>query len=160
MSQPTPDPDWSRFAADLERGIIALSDGQALTLTVRSSARRAVTRKKSFYGLIPAKVSDIDPFIRLTRSEDHLRGACIGSPRTGGLFPYTDEEHDRLTELGWRATTRDETAHFVRWWPDDVTEEPYLPARLVHSAVGCAVATLQDCIRATDPAHVIMSTTE
>jgi hypothetical protein len=133
--------DWSRRLGEAVRG---LADGQSLTITAPSSAQRPVRlRKARLRGFLPAKHQMVAPWVRLTRSEDHLRGFCIGSDPDGGGFPLSPEERTALTDLGWHEPPPLEGPDCICWWPDDVPTGPYLPEDEARRAVTTVTETFR-----------------
>ena len=79
---------WATWEADLARGVMTLADGEALTITsTRAHSRPVLVRKGFLRGFVPAKHEEVEPWVRLVRLEDHVRGTCVGSERFRGAFP-------------------------------------------------------------------------
>ncbi|MFQ6172792.1 TY-Chap domain-containing protein [Oryzobacter sp. R7] len=128
--------DWADWRERLLAALAGLTDGGSLTLTAPDAAvRPARLRRPRLRGLVPGRYEDVAPWVRLRRSEHHLRGFCIGSDVVGGTFPLSRQEHDALLGLGWRAPAPLEGHDYTHWWPDDVPLAPFLPEDEARRAV-------------------------
>ncbi len=152
MSDPTGSgtPSWAAWQELLVTAVRGLGDGEAVTVEAPQGAARMArsgTRRMAF---LPAKRRLTRPWVRLTRSEDLLRGQCIGSEALGGPFPWTVAEHGALLDLGWHASLAD-GPDYVRFWPDDVPQGPYLPAADAERAAAAVAATLREVLSPPRP---------
>lgn len=118
-------PSWTRALAETIRG---LDDGAAVVVTAPASASRPVRlRKARLGGFIPARHRFVAPWVRLARSEEHLKGSCVGAEGARGRFPFSPEERAALADLGWHDPPPLEGDDSTHWWPDDVPTGPFLP---------------------------------
>ena len=119
---------WAGWEADLARAVTTLADGEALTITSGPDhARPVLLRKGLLRGFVPAKHEHVEPWVRLARLEDHVRGNCVGSEGIGGSFPFSPEEDEALVEIGWHRPGAGDGTDYLRFWPDDVAQGPFLP---------------------------------
>ncbi len=134
--QPT---TWDEFESMLVEAVQALDDGGSVVVEGPDwSARPA--REERRVPLLPPKRVLTRPWVRLTRMEDLLRGLCVGPEAFGSGFPWTPEEHAALLDLGWHPSVAD-GRHYVRFWPDDIPQGPFLPADdAARAAAAVAVA--------------------
>ncbi|MGB7819434.1 MAG: hypothetical protein WBL35_12000, partial [Ornithinibacter sp.] len=95
---------------------------------------------------IPAAHESVAAWVRLVRSEDHLKGFCVGAEALGGSFPLSPEEDAALMALGWRRPDRREGADYVRFWPDDVAQGPFLPREEAERAARMVLASFTDVL--------------
>ncbi len=102
------------------------------------------------FPFMPAKRAMTRPWVRLTRAEDLLRGQCIGAEVFGGAFPWTAEEHAALVDLGWHASLAD-GPDYVRFWPDDVPQGPFLPRADAERAAAAVATTLREVVSPPRP---------
>jgi len=122
------DDPWTRWAATLVEAVLGLADGEAVTLTaVDAAARPVLLRPARLGGFVPARHSLVAPWVRLARVEDHLRGHCVGAESFGGPFPLSPQEDAALLTLGWHHPGQGDGDDYVRFWPDDVPQGPFLP---------------------------------
>jgi T3SS (YopN, CesT) and YbjN peptide-binding chaperone 3 len=147
-AEPPPDagawPGWIERLVDMVAG---LADGGSLTVTAAPEGARPVRlRKARLGGFIPAKHESVRPWVRLARAEDHLRGFCVGAEALGGSFPLSPEEHEALLRLGWHAPTAGEGRDYIRFWPDDVPQGPYLPRADAERAASMVAATFREVL--------------
>src|SRR5215207_7960454 len=92
---------WDTWEADLARVVTTLADGEALTIaSTRAHSRPVLVRKGFLRGFVPAKHEEVEPWVRLARLEDHVRGTCVGSEALGGHFPFSPEEDEALVDIG------------------------------------------------------------
>ena len=151
-----PTGEWAEWRDRLLAAVAGLADGDALTLTAPDSAvRPARLRKPRLGGFIPGKYEDVAPWVRLERTEHHLRGFCVGSQEVGGGFPLSPEEHAALESLGWHAPAPLEGRDYTHWWPDDVPTAPFLPDDEARRAVLMVAETFRTVLAAPsedDPA--------
>lgn len=141
---------WAVWVADLVRAVRSLPDDGSLTVTAPETAARPVRlRKARLGGFIPARHRITAPWVRLTRAEEHLRGACVGSEAVGGHFPLSPEERAALADLGWREPPQLEGEDYLRWWPDDVPTGPFLPEDDARRAALAVAATFRTVLAPT-----------
>ena len=74
--------------------------------------------------------------MRLVRAEDFLRGHCVGAELIGAHFPMSPDEDAALVALGWHHPTPADGEDYVRFWPDDVPQGPFLPRDEAERAAG------------------------
>ena len=156
---PTSQPDacaWARWEAHLVDAVTALADGESLTLSGADSAARPVRRRAArLGGLIPARHEVVAPWVRLDRVDDLLRGRCVGAGVAhGGGFPLSPDEEDALTALGWHRPGPLEGEGFIRFWPDDVPQGPFLPQEDADRAAAMVAATFREVLLGPDAAEL------
>ncbi len=146
-------PEWVARLRDEVRG---LADGESLVVRAPASGARPVRlRRARLGGFIPARHESVAGWVRLVRSEDHLKGFCVGAEALGGSFPLSPEEDAALLALGWRRPDRREGTDYVRFWPDDVPQGRFLPQEEVERAVRMVQATFADVLApGSDPPTV------
>ena len=138
---------WPDAARGLLERLRALADGESVTLTASEEhARPTLVRKGRFGGFIPARHEVVAPWVRLERVEDHLRGQCVGAEALGGTFPLSPDEDAALLALGWRHPGPGDGDHYVRFWPDDVAQGPFLPLDDAERAVAMVTATFVEVL--------------
>jgi hypothetical protein len=138
---------WPDAGRGLLERVLALADGESVTLTASEEHTRPVlVRKGRLGGFIPARHEVVTPWVRLERVEDHLRGQCVGAVSGGGAFPFSPEEDAALVALGWRHPGPGDGEHYVRFWPDDVAQAPYLPRADAERAVAMVAATFVEVL--------------
>jgi hypothetical protein len=141
---------WPDAGHGLLERVLALADGESVTLTASEEhARPSLVRKGRLGGFIPARHEVVAPWVRLERVEDHLRGQCVGPEALGGTFPLSPDEDAVLLALGWRHPGPGDGEHYVRFWPDDVAQGPFLPRDDAERAVEMVTATFQDVLAPT-----------
>lgn len=138
---------WSQWVAHLVELLLALDDGASLAVVAGpDSARPVRLRKARLGGFIPAKHEAVSPWVRLVRAEDHLRGFCVGAEALGGSFPLSPEEDAALGALGWHPPTVGDRRDYIRFWPDDVPQGPYLPRADAERAATMVAATFREVL--------------
>jgi hypothetical protein len=138
---------WPDAGRGLLERVRALADGESVTLTASEEhARPTLVRKGWLGGFIPARHEMVAPWVRLERVEDHLRGQCVGAETLGGSFPLSQEEDAALVALGWRHPGSGDGEHYIRFWPDDVAQGPFLPHDDAERAVAMIVATFEQVL--------------
>ncbi|MEO6790607.1 MAG: hypothetical protein ABI249_05670 [Ornithinibacter sp.] len=138
---------WAPFVAELTALVLALADGSRVTVRASSQAARPVRlRKARLGGFIPAKHESVAPWVSLVRTEDHLRGVCVGPEALGGSFPLSPEEDAALRALGWHHPTRGEGRDYIRFWPDDVPQGPFLPGEDADRAATMVASTFREVL--------------
>jgi hypothetical protein len=139
---PGSDAAWVGWRARLGDALLMLGEGGVLVLTASGlEPRRTVVRRARLRGLVPGRTEPMHAYLRLVRQEAMLRGECVAATEDGGRYPLTEEERARAADLGWHAPTTVGEVHYVRWWPDDVPTDPYLPGPLLADAVTCVERT-------------------
>ena len=154
MTEPSPSstgqPDavaWQRWSASLAERVTALGDRQSLTITgPQGSARPVRLRKARLGGFIPAKHEVVAPEVRLVRVEEFLRGYCSGAELIGGHFPLSPDEDAALLALGWHHPTPTDGEDYLRFWPDDVPQGPFLPREEAERAAAMVAATFREVL--------------
>ncbi len=135
------------WVAHLRDQVRELADGESLTVRAPASGVRPVRlRRARLGGLIPARHESVAAWVRLVRSEDHLKGFCVGAEALGGSFPLSPEEDAALMALGWRRPDRREGTDYVRFWPDDVAQGPFLPREEAERAARMVLASFTDVL--------------
>lgn len=144
--------DWASWSRDLSVRIRSLAHGGAVTVTVPERTRPHQVRKARAFGLVPARYEDVEPWVRVRRDEDHAVVELVGSEGFGGAYFFTAPEEEALDELGWRrpGPVSLEERVWNRWFPDDVTETPYLAGADALAAADLVTRTLRDVIVAAD----------
>lgn len=138
---------WAAWESRLVGLVLALADGEALTATAAEEGSRPVRRRRApLRRLLPARHDVVAPWVRLERVEDHVRGHCVGSESFGGPFPWSPEEEDALVALGWRRQATGGGSDYVRYWPDDVPQAPFLPVPEAVSVAATVGATFRDVL--------------
>ena len=138
---------WATWEADLVEAVTTLADGEALTVTGAAELERPVLLRRGFLrGFVPAKHDVLSPWVRLTRVEDHLRGTCVGDERFGGPFPFSPEEDEALVDLGWRRPGDGDGTDYLRYWPDDVPQAPFLPRQEAERAAAVVARTFREVL--------------
>ena len=147
--------EWERWRGDLAARVLALADGERVHVDVTGVPERsAVTRPRRMFGLVAPRTRSERPWVELVRVEQHLRGQLVGATAVGGPYPMTEDERDRVADLGWHAPLSQGTTHYERWWPDDVAEEAYLPPALADRAAEAVVLAVREVLGAQGPADV------
>jgi hypothetical protein len=120
---------WEPWVDELADALGDLDDGAALLVTAPEAAARPVAlRRPRLRGFLPGRYRRVAPWVRLQRTDQHLRGWCVGSEAVAGAFPLAPDDHAALLALGWHPPPPREGTDYTRWWPDDVPTGPYLPA--------------------------------
>jgi hypothetical protein len=147
-TQPPPS-TWAEWEAALGAALRRLPDGDSVVVAAGEAAAR-MARPRSGGGLrrllVPVRKRPLVPSVRLARAEDHLRGYCVGPERRGGDFPWTPEEDAALLALGWHHGTSGDGDDYVRFWPDDVPEGPYLPEDDARRAARAVARTFREVV--------------
>ena len=126
-----------------------LADGAGLTVTAApADARPVLLRPARLGGLVPARHDVVAPWVHLVRVEDHLRGRCVGGVSFGGPFPFSPEEESALLALGWHRPGAGDGHDFVRFWPDDVPQGPFLPRDDADRAAAMVAASFRGVLLA------------
>lgn len=147
---------WAAWEGDLARRLHDLRDGEGALLPAPAALGRPARQVGWLSRLKRPRIEHAA--VQLVRSEDHLRGECVGADTFGGPFPWTRPEREALERLGWHQPGRGEAPHYVAWFPDDVPLAPYLPAAEAERAARLATATLRDVLHTVDPADVALDT--
>ncbi|GAA4408398.1 hypothetical protein GCM10023168_25650 [Fodinibacter luteus] len=139
------------WVAHLADRVTALADGQALTVSAPEEAQRPVRlRKARLGGFVPARHVPVAPWVRLERVDDLLRGHCVGGEVVGGSFPLAPEEDAALLALGWHRPSPAEGQDYLRFWPDDVPQGPFLPREEAERAAAMVAATFREVLLPPD----------
>ena len=146
----TPDAGgWAAWSATLADAVTGLADRGALTVTgPAGSARPVRLRKARLGGFIPARHEVVAPWVRLVRVEDFLRGHCVGAELIGAHFPLSPDEDAALVALGWHHPTPLDGEDYLRFWPDDVPQGPFLPRAEAERAAAMVAATFREVLAA------------
>jgi hypothetical protein len=146
---------WTDLQQHLRTELLRLPDsGFVIASATGLPPRPTKVRHARFLGLVQPKYELHQPFVQFIRMEDHLMGECIGAERFGGLYPFSEAEHDGLLSLGWHVPHAAESRQYRRYWPDDVPQHPYLPEVEAQAASGLAILTLRDVIGCESPDSV------
>jgi hypothetical protein len=141
------DDAWGPWEAGLVEAIRSLPDGGSLTVAAAEGDARPVrVRKARLGGFVPAKHVAVSPWVRLERDDDLLRGICVGAESHGGEFPFAPEEDASLLGLGWHHQLAVEGHDYVRFWPDDVPQGPFLPIDDAERAAVVVAATFREVL--------------
>lgn len=143
--------DWASWSRDLAVRIRSLGHGGSVVVTVPERTRPHLVRKARAFGLVPARYEDVEPWVRVRRDEDHAVVELVGSEGFGGVFFFTDPEEEALDVLGWRrpGPISLEERVWNRWFPDDVTQVPYLAKGDALAAADLVTRTLRDVLLAS-----------
>ncbi len=143
----SPGDPWDAWQAEVVEAVRSLPDGGSLTLAAAEGDARPVrVRKARLGGFIPAKHVVVAPWVRLERDEDLLRGVCVGAESFGGSFPFSPEEDAALLTLGWHHQSAAEGRDYLRFWPDDVPQGPFLPLDDARRAAAMVAATFRQVL--------------
>ena len=138
---------WAAWTASLADALPGLADRATLTVTAPAGSARPVRlRKARLRGFIPAKHGVVTPWVRLVRVEDFLRGHCVGAELMGAHFPMSPDEDAALLALGWHHPTPTDGEDYVRFWPDDVPQGPFLPRDEAQRAAAMVAATFREVL--------------
>ena len=148
MSTGTPDAvAWAAWTAGLVDAVTGLAPDGFLTVTgPASSARPVRLRKARLGGFIPAKHDVVTPWVRLGRTDDLLRGRCVGGELMGAHFPLSPDEDAALLALGWHRPSPLEGEDYLRFWPDDVPQGTFLPRDEAERAAAMVAATFREVL--------------
>ncbi len=148
MSTGTPDAvAWAAWAARLADAVTGLAPDGSVTVTgPAGSARPVRLRKARLGGFIPARHEVVTPWVRLVRSDDLLRGQCVGAELMGAHFPLSPAEDAALLALSWHRPSPLEGEDYVRFWPDDVPQGPFLPREEAERAAAMVAATFREVL--------------
>ena len=150
---------WAAWTADLVEVLTGLADRAWVTVTgPEASARPVRLRKARLRGFVPAKHEFATPWVRLARVEDFLRGHCVGAELIGAHFPLSPDEDAALLALGWHHPTPTDGEDYLRFWPDDVPQGPFLPRDEAERAAAMVAATFRDVLSAGADALPTVST--
>jgi type III secretion system-like peptide-binding chaperone len=144
----TPDAGaWAAWSASLADAVQGLADRASLTVTAPSGSARPVRlRRARLGGFVPARHQLVAPWVRLVRVEDFLRGHCVGAELIGAHFPLSPDEDAALRTLGWHHPTPTDGEDYVRFWPDDVPQGPFLPRAEAERAAAMVAATFREVL--------------
>ncbi len=135
---------WADLAVELAGAIVALDDGSSLTVDVPERARPTAPRGGPLGRILGGRHVMVAPWVQFTRVEDLLRGSCVrGSERHDG-FPMSAADQQAVVDLGWHVPRVEESSDFIRWWPDDVPQAPYIPGDLALVAAQAGLAVLAE----------------
>ncbi len=148
---PTALDTWPAWEAALADAVQRLADGGSLTVAAppghtRMARTPGTTRLRWLLG---GRRRPVAPSVRLVRVEEHLRGHWVGAERFGGWFPWTREEEDAILAAGWHRPTAGDGDDFIRFWPDDVPQGPFLPLEDARRAAGAVAATFRAVLGVT-----------
>ncbi len=146
MSNDRPDAvAWAAWAARLADAVTGLAPDGSVTVTgPAGSARPVRLRKARLGGFIPARHEVVTPWVRLVRSDDLLRGQCVGGELMGAQFPLSPDEDAALVALGWHRPSPLEGEDYLRFWPDDVPQGPFLSRDDAERAAAMVAATFRE----------------
>ena len=140
---------WAAWSTHLAEALTGLAERGSLTVTGPPGSQRPIrVRKARLGGFIPAKHEVVTPWVRLVRVEDLLRGHCVGAELIGAHFPMSRDEDAALVALGWHHPTAMDGDDYVRFWPDDVPQGPFLPRDEAERAAAMVAATFRDVLAA------------
>src|SRR6478609_7485192 len=143
---------WAAWTADLVEVLTGLADRASVTVTgPEGSARPVRLRKARLRGFVPAKHEIATPWVRLARVEDFLRGHCVGAELIGAHFPMSPDEDAALVALGWHRPTPGDGEDYLRFWPDDVPQGPYLPRDEAERAAAMVAASFREVLALDAP---------
>lgn len=149
---------WDVWVAEFALGLLDEPDRSTLVISApRELARRRQTRPRRFFGLIPGSHEETAPWVELRRAEDHLTGRCVGSAAMGSGFPISEDEDAALLAIGWHHPSPGEGAAYVRWWPDDVPQGPYLPVEEGARAAQMVARTMREVFGVPDPGQLAVT---
>lgn len=142
--------DWAAWSRDLVVRVRSLGHGASVTVTSPEHHRPHLVRKARAFGLVPARYVDVVPWVRVRRDEDHAVAELVGSEGFGGVFLFSEPEEEALDALGWRrpGPASMEERVWNRWFPDDVSETPYLSKDDAVAAADLVTRTLRDVLLA------------
>jgi hypothetical protein len=145
--------DWAAWERALVSAVTALEDGGSVVVAAPAAAARGarVPASGRVRWFVPPKRRPLVPSVRLQRVEDHLRGFWVGAERFGGPFPWTREEQAAILDLGWHLPGGGDGEDFVRFWPDDVAEHPFLPVADAERAAAVVAGTFRAVVSPSLP---------
>lgn len=140
---------WQAWSANLADAVVRLAPGESLTVVGPPGSQRPIRlRKARLRGFVPAKHEVCTPWVRLVRVEDFLRGSCVGAELFGAHFPLSPHEDAALLALGWHHPTPTDGDDYLRFWPDDVPQSPFLPPAEAERAAAMVAATFAEVLAA------------
>lgn len=144
---------WTAWERELVAAVRALPDGGSVVVAAPAAAARAARAPVSgrVRWLVPPKRRPLVPSVRLERVEDHLRGHWVGAERFGGSFPWTREEEATILDLGWHRPGGGDGEDYVRFWPDDVADQPFLPVAVAERAAAVVASTFRAVVSPSLP---------
>ena len=135
------EPAWVERVAGL---VSVLREGaEPLVVIGDESSARPVVVRAARLRLVPARHRVERPVVRFERREQHLYGELTGAERFGGRFPISPQEDAAIVAAGWRHPGPGDGDTYIRWWPDDVATEPYLPWAEARAAADAAARALR-----------------
>ncbi|NHA69225.1 TY-Chap domain-containing protein [Phycicoccus flavus] len=143
---------WAAWRGPLLDAVLTLRDDEGLTVEAPQRYGRMARPVGTtlFSRLAGARKRRVVPAVRLHRVEDHLRGYWTGAEAHGGPFPWTDDETAAAQALGWHRPTVTDGEDFVKFWPDDVPQGPYLPLDDARRATEVVERTFREVLGVTD----------
>lgn len=137
---------WAGPTARLEELLAGLPDGAGILVDagparVRPYRIRVSPLRRLVLG---GRFRDVSPWVRLTRAEDHVRATCVRMADGDDGFPMSPEEMAGVLALGWHEPGPLDGGDFVRFWPDDVPNGPYLPPADRRAAAEGALTLLRE----------------
>lgn len=137
---------WDDVAGRLAEAVASLADGQSVLVDAGADLARPFRRRTSRLRrtLLGGTYEQVSPWIRLARLEDHVRATCVRLGEHDDGFPMSPDEMAGVLALGWHEPGPADGPDFVRFWPDDVPQGPYLPSRDREAAVDGALAVLRE----------------
>lgn len=120
---------WAEVTERLEALLADLADGGAVLVDGGEGRARPyrVRGSRLRRALLGGRYRDVPPWVRLTRVEDHVRGTCVRMQDGDDGFPMSQQEAGAIVALGWHEPGPMDGGDFVRFWPDDIPNGPYLP---------------------------------
>ncbi|PKW27124.1 TY-Chap domain-containing protein [Phycicoccus duodecadis] len=144
---------WAAWEQHLVGAVLSLPDGGSVEVAAPPGharlARASLGRR--FRWLVGARRRPGSPSARLVRVEDHLRGHWAGAERLGGPFPWSREEVEAIQALGWHSPTATDGEDFLRFWPDDVAQGPFLPPEDARRAAAALAGTFRAVLGVEEP---------
>ncbi|WP_250445830.1 hypothetical protein [Actinotalea sp. C106] len=155
MPTPTSPAPWSAVEQELATTLRSLEEGESVVVEVTGAGRPAVLQERRLLGLVRERTGTVHPYTQAIRVDDALVAECAGSPRTGGVYPWTPEEEERILALGWLVPDRPDfvVPGYQREW----VAGPglgYAEATHTSEAAALMVRTLREVMACTDPADV------
>ena len=131
----------------LARDLRGLPDrGFVIVTSTEPHGRSAIVRRCRLAGLITQKRAMASPFVQFLRMDNDLRGECVGSEVMGGPFPLTDEERERVLDLGWvtSLSAGSLAGNYEHDWRGEGTPPSYLSAATAQDVAALAVRTVRE----------------